>query len=185
MYLEILKDQPFWYNLCIWKYWRTSYLKASPLPPAPLAARWPLICRLEGLAGFEGFPGMKSVEHCLKYTLFCNTICHWILLILSPFRALGSPFWLNLEVLGTILAPFWWSSGTQMHSKEHWKVPGWILDYFWWILGPPSDTILDHFLIFSVIWIVKKYVWIVGMTFIDCWMENLLISDVPTYQFVW
>ena len=130
----------------------------------------------------RGDSGVKNTVWNMHF--FGNTICHWILLILSPFRVLGSPFWLNLEALGTLLAPFWWSSGTQMRSKQPWKVPGWILDYFWWILGPPSDTILDNFLIFSVIGIVKKYVWIVGMTFIDCWMVNLLISDVPTYQLI-
>ena len=56
---------------------------------------------------------------------------------------------------------------------------------FWWILGTPLDTSFDHFLIFSVIWSVKKHVWIVDIIFIDFWLENLLISDVPTYQFIW
>ena len=161
------------------------YPKASPLPPAPLVTSWLLICRVKGLAGFQGFPGLKLREHCLEYIFLAAALVIGHCWFSSSFKVLGSPFWLTLEVLGTILAPFWWSSGTQMHPKEPWKVPGWILDDFWWILGLPWDTILDHFLIVSVIWIVKKHVWIVGMTFIDFWMETLLISDVSTYQFIW
>ena len=34
--------------------------KASPLPPAPLATSWLLICRLDG---FERFVGLKSLEN--------------------------------------------------------------------------------------------------------------------------
>ena len=160
---------------------RGGFLEASPLPPAPLVTSWLMNCRLKGLAGFA----LKLREHCLEYIFLATVLVIGHCWFLSSFKVLGSPFWLTSEVLGTILVPFWWSSGTQMHSKEHWKVPGWILDYFDGFWVPPSDTILDRFLRFSVIWIVKKYVWIVGMTFIDCWMENLLISDVPTYEFIW
>ena len=155
-----------------------TYLKASPLPPAPLATSWLLICRLKGLAGFE----LKLREHCLEYFFWRRQLsldC-WFS---SSFRVLGSPFWLTSEVLGTILVPFWWSSGTQMHPKEPWELPRWILDDLLWILGPPLGTIFDHFLIFSVIWSLKKHVWIVGVIFTDFWIENLLISDVPTYEF--
>ena len=53
---------------------------------------------------------------------------------------------------------------------------------FCYILGIPLDIILGHFLIFSVIWSIKKHVWIASVIFNDFWMENLLISDIPTYQ---
>ena len=33
---------------------------------------------------------------------------------------------------------------------------------FWWILGPPLETILDHFFIFSLIWRVQTHIWIAG-----------------------
>ena len=94
---------------------------------------------------------------------------------LGPQETILGPF-------GGPWRPFWWSSWAQMHSGGPWRVPEWIFNDFWWILGPPLETILGHFLIFSVIWGVKKHVWIAGMVFDDFWLENQLIRDVSTSQ---
>jgi len=40
--------------------WSDKYLKASPLPPDPLASSRLVICKLEGFAGFERLAGLKG-----------------------------------------------------------------------------------------------------------------------------
>ena len=82
-----------------------------------------------------------------------------------------------LDPFGGPWRPFWWSSWAQMHSGGPWRVPEWIFNDFWWILGPPLETILGHFLIFSVIWGVKKHVWIAGMIF--DWKISWFVMSQP------
>ena len=53
---------------------------------------------------------------------------------------------------------------------------------FWWILGPPLETILDHFFIFSLIWAVQNHIWIAVTFFLDFGIEILVKSDVLTLQ---
>ena len=53
---------------------------------------------------------------------------------------------------------------------------------FWWILGLPSEVILDHFFIFSLIWAVQNHIWIAATFLADFWTEILVNSDVLTLQ---
>ena len=49
-------------------------------------------------------------------------------------------------------------------------------------LGTPiGDTFRDFFYV-SVIWSVKKSTWIAVMKFDDFLEENVMVSDVPTFQ---
>ena len=43
------------------------YLKASPLPPAPLATSRLVICMLEGFAGFAGFQRNAGLNTCINW----------------------------------------------------------------------------------------------------------------------
>ena len=86
-------------------------LKAPPLPPAPLATSWLLICRSEGSAGFQRFAGLKALENSVirnifpsRLDSFCFSNCQLVpvgsrsdLLI---FRGLGGPFFEHFGVLG-------------------------------------------------------------------------------------
>ena len=47
-------------------------------------------------------------------------------------------------------------------------------------MGPQLESILNHFLIYSEIWRVKKMICIAGMFFDDFWIESEWFSDVPT-----
>ena len=60
--------------------------------------------------------------------------------------------------------------------------PEFIFSDFWWILGRPLETILDHFFIFSLIWAVQNHIWIAVTFFADFWMEILVNSDVLILQ---
>ena len=115
----------------------------------------------------------ENLHICLLYT--------WLLDIVD-FSVPRWPFWVILGVLRHHLGTILQSNGSQMHTDGPWKVPGWIFNDFWWFLGPPLETILDHFLIFWLIWSITNHVWIAGMIFDDFWMEYLLIYDVPTLQ---
>ena len=58
----------------------------------------------------------------------------------------------------------------------------WIFYDLWWICDPSLESMLDDFLIFYAIWIVKKRTWITGMFFDDFLTERVQFSDVPTLQ---
>ena len=159
-------------------------LKASPLPPAPLATSWLLICRLQGLAGIQELISRIEINGQQRrvYNQFTIYLIIGLCWFLTPFRVPRWPFWIHLEVLGHYFGTMLQSSGSPMHTEGPRKVPSWIFNDCWWIWGPPLDTSLDHFLIFSVIWGIKKHVWCAGMIFNDFWMKIVLIYDVSTYQ---
>ena len=99
---------------------------------------------------------------------------------LGPQETILGPF-------GGPWRPFWWSSWAQMHSGGPWRVPEWIFHDFWWILGLPLETILGHFLICSVIWGVKKHVWIAGMMLDDLifdWKISWFVMSQPLKNIV-
>ena len=45
--------------------------------------------------------------------------------------------------------------------------PEWIFSDFWWILGLPLETLLEHFFRFSLIWTVQNDSWIAVTFFVD------------------
>ena len=143
--------------------------KASPLPPAPLATSWLLICRLDG---FERFAGLKCRFH---------SFCFTDLLI---FRGLGRLFFKNSGSWDTTFSLFWWSLDASVHSE------GTRIDFQWFLMdfGSPLETILDHFSDFLWFEQSKNNIWIAVTLFADFWMEILVNSDVltlPKYGEYW
>ena len=53
---------------------------------------------------------------------------------------------------------------------------------FQWILGHPLGTHLEIFSDVSVIWSVKKSIWIAVMKCDGFLIENVMVSDAPTFQ---
>ena len=169
------------------------YLKASPLPPAPLATSRFVICNLNGSAGFERSAGLESFKIFQNWTcvqanlhsqikrieIWFQADLHSKLLI---FIGLGHHFGGILGSWGTTLAPFWWSLGARVHSVGSLNVPTSIFCDFLWFLGDLLEPLWSHFFTIQVIWGMKKHVWIADTILHDFWLEIWLISDVPTSQ---
>ena len=166
-------DTPW--GLCMHKRGGFVYLKASPLPPAPLATSWLLICRLDG---FERFVGFKSLEIKKLHNSFQADFIHFASQIYWFFEVLGDHF-SSILGLGTPLFHYFGDQWVQGSTQTE---PELIFGDFWWILGLPLETLLHHFFIFSLIWTVQNHIWIAVTFFDDFWMEILLNSDVLILQ---
>ena len=100
----------------------------------------------------------------------------------APFGGLGTSFWMIWGVLGDHFETILVIMCARVHSGEPTNILGLIFQDFQWIWGHPLGTHLETFSDSSVIWSVKKSTWIAVMKFDDFSVENVMVSDVPTYQ---
>ena len=87
--------------------------KASPLPPAPSATGWLLICRLDG---FERFAGLKSFKNAGIAYIFSSRFHLFCFTDLLIFRGLGGPVFKHSGSWDTTFSLFGWSLGAKVHS---------------------------------------------------------------------
>ena len=161
---------------CSWSFAPARRIpKASPLPPAPPAISCLTICSSIDWknADWQDWNHWKIQQ---LHISFQADFIYFVSQIYRFFEVLGDHF---SSILGLVTPLFhyfgdhWVQGCTQMG-------PELIFSDFWWILGPPLETILDHFFIFSLIWAVQNHIWIAVTFFADFWMEFLVNSDVLT-----
>ena len=119
-------------------------LKAPPLPPAPLAISWLLICRSEGSAGFQRFAGLKALENWVIRNIFPSRLDSFFSAIVNWVQWVCVQIYWFFEVLvdhfssisgswGTTFTQSWWLLGARVHSDGTSSVPGWNFIDFPWI----------------------------------------------------
>ena len=94
-------------SLCI------VYSKASPLPPAPSATGWLLICRLNGFERFAGLTSLKNAGIAYIFSSRFQIFCFTDSLI---FRGLGGPVFKYSGSRNAAFSLFGWSLGAKVHS---------------------------------------------------------------------
>ena len=150
------------------------YLKASPLPPAPLAIRRTgRTAGLEGLSRLEGLSGLMDCGmKCSRIwspaesrTPYFGTLGHhfgsiWVPQgsILAPFGYPRVPFW-------DPMAPFWCPGDTHGPPMGPLGVQTRIFIDFVWILGSPWDPFWSRFSDFFVNWVTKWTALVPGSIF--------------------
>ena len=163
-----------------------------PLPPAPLVTSWLLICRLQGLVGFEGFPGLKSMEHCLKYT---SILWHSLFLDIVDFISFLSPWMTILAQFGSPWEPFGtifvikWNTG---ELKGTLKGPR--IDFKWFLMdfgkpfghhfGPPFHIFCDLKRQKACLDCRREFDWLLNGKSPDFRCPNLSIYIVNTVVFI-
>ena len=163
-------------------------LKASPLPPAPLATSGLLICRLKWLmigrnrkTGFQDWNQWINMKYInLFVTCLIIGFCWFFAFFYGP----------QMTILGTFGGP--WAPFCN-HFTIKWvtdalrgSLEGPRVDFSWFLMDfgfPFGDNFGSLFDIFCHLKRQKAcldcrhdYCWL--------WIENLQISDVPTFQFI-
>ena len=169
------------------------FLKAPPLPPAPLATSWLLICRSEGSAGFQRFAGLKALENSVirnifpsRLDSFCFSNCQ-----LGPvglrsdlliFRSLGGPFFEHFGVLGHYFHTILVTIGCKGSLRRDLECSGVEFHRFSLDLGSPigdrSGSLFD--ILFDLNWPKShldrrhSFWWFLNWKSCDFWCPHLL-----------